>query len=195
MGYARTEETNYYRRTPETLALDEAGLRKRASARLGQDPEAVIAAFRAAHPDATPWDLWILMATDHPRGTYARETAKRKAAQGGAPAYLYRFDWETPEGGGHMRSPHTVEIPFVFRNIAIAGPLISQMSEAYGLADRVSASWVAFARTGDPNTAGLPKWPAYTAARRDTMLFNTASRVEADPDRGPRLVMERLLKL
>jgi len=195
IGYARTEETLYDRPTPETLALDEAGLRKRASTRLGEDPERVIAAFRAAHPDATPWDLWILIATDHPRGTYSRETAKRKSAQGAAPAFLYRFDWETPEGGGHMRSPHTVEIPFVFSNIAIAGPLISKMPEAHGLARTVSASWVAFARTGDPNTPGLPKWSPYDAASRPTMLFNDTPRVEADPDREPRLAMERLLKL
>jgi para-nitrobenzyl esterase len=195
IGWARTEETLYDRPTPETLALDEAGLTKRASARLGGSPERVIAAFREAHPEATPWDLWILIATDHPRGTYSRETAKRKAAQRGAPAWLYRFDWETPEGGGHMRSPHTVEIPFVFNNIAIAGPLISKMPEAYDLAKKVSASWVAFARTGDPNVPSLPKWPAYDAAARNTMLFNNASRVEKDPDRGPRLVMERALKL
>jgi para-nitrobenzyl esterase len=195
IGWARTEETLYDRPTPETLALDEAGLRKRASVRIGQDPERVIAAFREAHPDLTPWDLWILIATDHPRGTYSRETAKRKAAQRSAPAYLYRFDWETPEGGGHMRSPHTVEIAFVFSNIAIAGPLISKMPEAYDLAKKVSASWVAFARTGDPNVAGLPTWPAYSAATRDTMLFNNTSRVEKDPDRGPRLAMEKLLKL
>jgi para-nitrobenzyl esterase len=195
IGYARTEETLYDRPTPETLALDEQGLVQRARARLGTDPQRVIDAFRKAHPDATPWDLWILIATDHPRGTYARETAKRKTAQSGAPAFLYRFDWETPEGGGHMRSPHTVEIPFVFNNIKIAGQLISKMPEAYTLAEKVSAAWVAFARTGNPNTSGLPKWPAYSAASRDTMLFNNASRVEQDPDRGPRLVMEHELKL
>jgi para-nitrobenzyl esterase len=195
IGYARTEETLYDRPTPETLALDDAGLRTRASQRLGGDPDNAIDAFRKAHPDATPWDLWILMATDHPRGTYARETAKRKAVQAAAPAYLYRFDWETPEGGGHMRSPHTIEIPFVFNNIRIAGPLISKMPDAYALADKVSASWVAFARTGNPNVASLPKWPAYSAAARDTMLFNDTSRVEQDPDRGPRLAMERALRL
>src|SRR5204863_3998346 len=147
---------------------------RRAATRLGGDPARVIEAFRAAHPEATPWDLWILIATDHPRGTYSRELAKRKAAQDGAPAFAYRFDWETPEGGGHMRSPHTIEIPFVFSNIAIAGPLISKMPEAHALAKTVSASWVSFARTGDPNTAGLPKWPAYGAAAHDTMLFNNA---------------------
>src|SRR5262249_16088106 len=70
IGFAHTEETLYDRPTPEKLALDEAGLKERASKRLGQDPSRVIAAFRSANPSATPWDLWILLATDHPRGTY-----------------------------------------------------------------------------------------------------------------------------
>jgi para-nitrobenzyl esterase len=195
IGYARTEETLYDRPTPEKLALDEAGLKQRVAARLGIDPERVIETYRKAHPEATPWDLHILIATDHPRGTYAREMAKRKADQRAAPAFFYRFDWETPEGGGHMRSPHTIEVQFVFNNIARGGGLISQRREAYALADKVSAAWVAFARTGDPNVAQLPKWPAYSRDRRDTMLFNTDSRVEQDPDREPRLAMERVLKL
>jgi para-nitrobenzyl esterase len=195
IGYARTEETLYDRPTPETLALDEAGLKKRVAARLGGDPDRVIEAFRKAHPEATPWDVWILIATDHPRGTYSRELARRKAIQAAAPAFLYRFDWETPEGGGHMRSPHTIEIQFVFNNIRIAGPLISKMPEAYALADKVSAAWVSFARSGNPNTPKLPKWPAYSARSRDTMLLNNESRVEQDPDHGPRLVMEQVLKL
>lgn len=195
IGYAHTEETLYDRPTPEKLALDEAGLRVRASNRLGQDPTRVIEAFRHAHPDLTPWDLWILLATEHPRGTYSRELARRKANQGGAPAFAYRYDWETPEGGGHMRSPHTIEIPFVFNNIKIAGPLISQMPDAYALAEKTSAAWTAFARSGDPNTPQLPKWPAYSATARGTMLFNNECRVESDPDRGPRLAMEQVLKL
>jgi para-nitrobenzyl esterase len=139
--------------------------------------------------------LWILIATDHPRGTYSRELAKRKADQGGAPVFAYRYDWETPEGGGHMRSPHTIEIQFVFNNIKIAGPLISNMPEAYALAEKTSSAWAAFARTGDPNTPKLPKWAAYTAASRDTMLFNNECRVVHDPDRAPRLLMEQVLKL
>jgi para-nitrobenzyl esterase len=195
IGYARTEETLYDRPTPETLALDDAGLKTRAPKRLGIDPTRVIEVFRTAHPDASPWDLWILIATNHPRGTYSRELARRKADQHGAPVFAYRYDWETPEGGGHMRSPHTIEIPFVFNNIAIAGPLISKMPAAYALADKTSAAWVAFARHGDPNTPKLPTWPAYSAAARDTMLFNDECRVASDPDRGPRLAMEEVLKL
>ena len=94
-----------------------------------------------------------------------------------------------------MRSPHTIEIQFVFNNNKIAGPQISKMPEAYALADKTSSAWVAFARSGDPNTSKLPKWPAYSAASRDTMLFNAECRVVADPDRVSRVAMERVLRL
>jgi para-nitrobenzyl esterase len=195
IGSVRTEETLYDRPTPEKLALDEAGLRERTAKRLGVDPDPVIEAFRKAYPDTSPWDLYILIATDHPRAAYTRELAKRKVVQGSAPAYVYRFDWETPEGGGHMRSPHAVEVPFVFDNIKVAGQLISKMPEAYTLAEKVSASWAAFARTGNPNTPKLPNWPAYSVARRDTMLLNNECKVEQDPAQSARLAMERVLKL
>ena len=94
IGYARTEETLYDRPTAETLALDEAGLRARAAKRLGVDPARVIDAFRKAHPDATPWDLWILLATDcrgAPRSGNAGGSAER-----GVPL---RFDWESRRAG------------------------------------------------------------------------------------------------
>jgi para-nitrobenzyl esterase len=195
MGYARTEETWYDRPTPEKLALDEAGLRQRVSARLGINPDAVIEAYRKDFPDATPWDLHILIATDHPRGTYSRELARRKAAQNSAPVFFYRFDWETPELGGHMRSPHTVEIQFVFDNIARGGSLIAKRDDAHALAAKVSAAWVAFARTGNPNIPQLPTWPAYSGQSRDTMLLNNTCRVVQDPHRGSRLAMERVLGL
>jgi para-nitrobenzyl esterase len=108
---------------------------------------------------------------------------------------VYRFDWETPEGGGHMRSPHAVEVPFVFNNVRVAGPLISKMPEAQSLAERISEAWVAFARTGNPNTSKLAKWPVYSPKTRATMLFNNDSGVELDPDREARIAMEKALKL
>ena len=39
------------------------------------------------------------------------------------------------------------------------------------LADKVSDAWIAFARTGDPNTPKLPHWPAYEAKDRATMVI------------------------
>lgn len=195
-GWVRTEETLYDRPTAESLALDEAGLTKRARERLGQDPAVVIDVYRKVHPDATPWDLWILIATDHPRGIFARELAKRKADQRAAPAFVYRFDWETPALGGHYRSPHGVEGPFMFNSVSHPGFILSSDTpETRALAAKVSAAWVAFARTGNPNTPGLPNWPAYSRAQRATMILNVESRVVNDPDRATRLVMEKVLKV
>jgi para-nitrobenzyl esterase len=212
IGWAHTEETNWVRPTPENLALDEAGLKQRVEARLRAgtilykdrqvqmfgkraghvDVQRVIDAFRWDNPGATPFDLYVLIASDDPRGAHAREIGKRKAAQHGAPAYVYRFDWQTPEGGG-MRSPHAIDIQFAFNNIALGGKLISRRQDAYDLANKVSASWVAFARTGNPATPQLPNWPAYSTERRDTMLFNIESRVAQDPNHRARAAMEHVL--
>lgn len=195
IGWTHTEETFYQRPTPENLAMTESDMRALITKRLGTHAEPVITAFKAANPGATPYDLNILITTEHPRGSYSREMAKRKAVQQGAPAFVYRFDWETPEGGGHMRAPHTAEIIFAFNNIALGGPLVSKRADAQALALKVSGAWVAFARSGDPNIPQLPKWPAYSANARDTMLFDNESRVVKDPDQGPRLAMERALGL
>jgi para-nitrobenzyl esterase len=214
IGWAHTEETNWFRPTPENLALDEASLKQRVEARLRAgtilykdrqvqmfgkraghiDVQRVIDAFRWDNPGATPFDLYVLIASEDPRATHAREIGKRKAAQRGAPAYVYRFDWQTPEGGG-MRSPHAIDIQFAFNNIALGGKLISKRQDAYDLATRVSASWVAFARSGNPGTPQLPNWPAYSAEKRDTMLFNIESRVAQDPNQRARLAMEHVLGL
>jgi para-nitrobenzyl esterase len=213
IGWTHTEESNWERPTPEHLALDEAGLQRRIDTRLhagtviykggkvltfGRRAEfinagGVIEAYRKDNPGASPYELYLLIATDHPRGTYSRELARRKAEQGAAPVYLYRFDWETPEGGG-MRSPHAVEVPFVFNTIKLRGKLIAQRQDAYVLANKIGASWVAFARTGNPNIPQLPRWPTYSSTRRDTMLLNNESRIAQDPDRNGRVAMESILR-
>jgi para-nitrobenzyl esterase len=43
------------------------------------------------------------------------------------------------------------------------------------------ASWVAFARTGEPSAEGLPEWPRYRAEHRATMLFDLQPTVADDP--------------
>jgi len=40
---------------------------------------------------------------------------------------------------------------------------------------------VNFARTGDPNGAGGPAWPAYTAERRSTLVIGETTDVVDDP--------------
>ena len=40
---------------------------------------------------------------------------------------------------------------------------------------------LAFARTGDPNYPGMPRWEPYTLPRRATMVFDVESRLADDP--------------
>jgi para-nitrobenzyl esterase len=61
--------------------------------------------------------------------------------------------------------------------------------EAMALADKVSDTWIAFAKTGNPNQPKMPRWSAFNAAERPTMVFNTESRLVNDPIKEQRLVM------
>ncbi|HTZ99165.1 MAG TPA: carboxylesterase/lipase family protein, partial [Candidatus Aquilonibacter sp.] len=60
------------------------------------------------------------------------------------------------------------------------------------LADKVSGAWAAFAHTGNPNSSGLPHWPAYDATSRATMVFNDECKVENDPGKDERIAMSAL---
>ena len=197
VGYNRTEETLWWRGREMPLDMTETDLQGRIAARLRSDADAgrVVAAYRDAYPDARPWDLYILICTDHPRGMYARELAARKTAQGGAPAWLYRFDWDM---GGEMKTPHALEIRFVFDNVDHTETRLFDLAgspAARALAGRMSTAWTAFARSGNPGTADLPHWPVYARDTRQAMLFDNESRIVRDHDRGPRLVMEDVLGL
>lgn len=96
-----------------------------------------------------------------------------------APVYGYRFDWQTPILSGRLHSPHTIEIPFVFDNANTdAGVTMTGGGPQVGaLAKTVSGAWVEFARTGKPAAPGLPAWPVYSPARRDSMHLDTKSSV------------------
>jgi para-nitrobenzyl esterase len=110
----------------------------------------------------------------------AWQQAERKSAQQSAPAYLYELDWQTPVDGGKWKTPHSLELALVFDNVAKSASMVGTGPEAQQLADQMSAAWLAFARTGDPNTKAIPHWPAYDTTQRATMVFNTTSKVVAD---------------
>jgi para-nitrobenzyl esterase len=57
----------------------------------------------------------------------------------------------------------------------------------------MSAAWAAFARTGNPNHKGLPKWQPFDANQRATMIFNNECRAVNDPYREERLAREALI--
>jgi para-nitrobenzyl esterase len=160
---------------------------------LGSHADDALRVYQKANPGASPSDLYFLIASDHRYSGPVMKIAERRAALGKGPVFLYYFRWETPADGGRLKSPHTIEIPFAFDNVKAATRLTGGGPEAMALADRVSDAWIAFARTGNPDTPKLPHWPAFTAADRPTMVIDNTSRVEKDPIREQRLVMFRAL--
>jgi para-nitrobenzyl esterase len=144
----------------------------------------IVGIFRRRSPSATPALLYAEISTQAFNGRNAAEQARLKAAQNGAPAYLYRFSWQTKLLDGTPGAFHGSELPFVFRNIDLCP--VGDLAPATRLMDDVSRSWIAFARTGDPNHKSLARWAPVTADSLQTMIFDTTSHVENDPDRSLR---------
>jgi para-nitrobenzyl esterase len=145
--------------------LDEAGLARRL-ATFADRAEGLLAGYRSAYPDATPLDLLIAIRSDAFMGLGTARFAEKKLQGSQAPVYMYRFNW----AAGPLRSGHGFEIAFVFDNVH--EPVMHPSASRAELADRMSEAWIAFARDGDPNHAGLPKWPAYSLDERATMVFD-----------------------
>jgi para-nitrobenzyl esterase len=179
---------------PDTFSVDEMSLRTRLKAffKTGDaEIESLIAAYRKDQPGASPSLVFFTATSDRIMRMSAITEAERKSAQRAAPAYLYLFQWQTPVLGGRLHSPHTIEIPFAYDNIAKAPTLLGTGRDLQPLADKVSGAWTAFARTGNPSQKGLT-WPAYNNLDRPTMVFNDECKIVNDPGKEARLAQLRL---
>jgi para-nitrobenzyl esterase len=84
---------------------------------------------------------------------------------------------------------HCMDIPFVFDNLDNSQSITGDGADRRPLADAMSAAWVAFARSGNPNHAGIPRWEPFSASQRHTMMFGTKIRAAVDPYRAERLAV------
>ncbi len=142
-------------------------------------PEKIVSEYRAWYPDYSPSDIFFASTTAARSWKGMVMESERRAAQSG-PTWVYTLDWRTPVEGGKWRAPHTLDIPLFFDNLAYTPGMTGTGAEAQKMADTMSDSLIAFARTGNPNTPALPNWPRFDLEKRATMLFNVPSRVEND---------------
>jgi para-nitrobenzyl esterase len=158
----------------------------------GQDAGPIIAAMRAAYPNSDASDIFFRIATHRNYRNTAILQAERQANAGGAPVWMYRLDWQTPIDGGKWQSPHALDIAFVFDNIEKSQSMTGMGPDQQKMADFMSDAWIAFARTGRPQTAALPAWPSYDSQSRATMIFDVSPHVAKDPDGSEREILKAL---
>ena len=106
----------------------------------------------------------------------ARLVARLVSAQG-VPAYVFRFSYVAQAlRGENAGAGHATELPYVFDTVR-ARYAEKATQEDMTAASTTMSYWVAFAKQGDPNTAGLPRWPKMTPAGDAIMDFTNAGPV------------------
>jgi para-nitrobenzyl esterase len=152
----------------------------------------LVALYKRLHPGVRNQMLWLTAEADDTRRWNAQELNRLKHDQAKAASYLYFFDWYSPVHNGRMGAYHTLDIPFVFYNLDLGASMTGSAQSRYALGHVMSAAWAAFARSGDPNHADMPHWPAFDPASYPTMMFGESVTVASDPNREARLALGAL---
>ena len=107
--------------------------------------------------------------------------AAARASAAGPGGWLYRFDLPVQRLPG-VGATHGAEIAFTFNQFARELPGTAFWYDRNdGAVRQLANAWsntvIQFAKTGDPNGAGLPAWPRYTAESRQTLILDGNPRV------------------
>jgi para-nitrobenzyl esterase len=167
----------------EVMTIDD--VKKRVGDMYGDKSAQIIEIFQQARPKEKPFDILSRIAASSVRQAAVTQ-CERKAAQSAAPAYLYWFTWKTPILDRRPRAFHCAELAFCFDNAERCENMTGNGPEAQHLAAQVSEAWIHFARTGNPNHAGIPSWPAFTADKCPTMIFDSPCEMKNNPDTAER---------
>jgi para-nitrobenzyl esterase len=145
--------------------------------------------YRKATSELSNFELAVQMSTDLAYWKGAVHQAELQSSAG-APVFMYRCDWRTPCFGSKW-APHSVEIPFVMghehygsawdgKDTDQARAIADPDDARFKLGNRVLASWVNFAKNGNPSLPDLV-WPGYDEKARLTMIFDRETKVVDDP--------------
>ena len=141
----------------------------------GADPTEYLARLRAAYRDASDTRVFEHVWNDMFRRASMTTAAAATAANGCG--WLYRFDLPSTIMEGSLGATHASEIAFTFNSFSRPrrpGIVMHDGNDpvVVDLARKWSDTVLAFARTGDPNGAGLPEWPVYRADERRSLVLD-----------------------
>ncbi|MDP1630426.1 MAG: carboxylesterase/lipase family protein [Caulobacter sp.] len=174
-----------------SLTWDDLPARLAPELRVDIGPEQVVAEYRRMYPAYSPSDVFFAASTASRSWRAAVIEAEARARQG-APAFVYQLDWKSPRDGGRWGAPHTLDIPLVFGTLDAPGSITGTAPDARAVSDALQDAFIAFARTGDPNHAGLRGWAPYTLPRRQTLIVDVPARMVDDPRGGERELFARV---
>jgi para-nitrobenzyl esterase len=99
---------------------------------------------------------------------------------GDSPVYRYHLELASPPSKFHPGSFafHSDDIEYIFGTLATR-PGSVWRPEDWKLSDQMMDYWTNFAKTGDPNGAGLPEWPKYG---KGDELIHLDSTITSGPD-------------
>ncbi|MBF4464965.1 carboxylesterase/lipase family protein [Flavobacterium sp. LC2016-12] len=117
--------------------------------------------------------MLTLVNTDKVWAEPARFTARIFIAKK-TPAYLYLFSYVSESMKGRMKygASHASEIPYVFDNLTDQYGFKADAKDKE-VAKLMNAYWINFAKTGNPNGKGLPKWETYKTNKNEVFEFKT----------------------
>jgi para-nitrobenzyl esterase len=144
--------------------------------RIDISPEAVIAEYRRLYPHMTA-DQVLIAATTAGRSWRGAVIEAEARAKAGHPAWVYQQTYPFANATGRTGAGHGSDIALVFDTVRPG----SARADVGPVVDQVSGAFAAFAKTGDPNHPGLPRWDKYELAQRQTMVFDVNSHMEDDP--------------
>lgn len=148
------------------------------------DPHEIVEKYRTWYPQYSPSDVFFSVTTAARSWRSCIIESERRAQQNAAPTYVYQFDWNSQADGGKWKAAHGIEIALIFGTMNAEFSRTGVGPDQQKMSDIMSEVWIAFARTGIPDTPNTPHWPRFELQNRPTMIFDLVPRVENDP-RGP----------
>ncbi|MDB5136939.1 MAG: carboxylesterase family protein [Mucilaginibacter sp.] len=114
---------------------------------------------------------------------YKWANIQSKAAN--SPVYVYNFARKVPATGDMVKygAFHTAEVSYVMDNLKFLNNRPFEPADD-ALAKLMSAYWVNFIKTGNPNGNGLPAWPKYNTTQYQAKVFNAKTQTETLPGKG-----------
>ncbi len=157
--------------------------------RFAEQADAILKVYPAAN-DAEALESAAALGSDTFIGQATWKWIEMHAGTGGAPVYRYSFDRKIPVApdanvngvsatSRDIGARHAGEIEYVFGALDSIKNVAWEPSDRK-LSDAMTAYWANFARTGDPNGAGLPAWPRYEP--KDPRILHLDETIRVAPD-------------